>query len=286
MYSKKQILFLAIITLTASFALAQKRHVVIHKSMGSGDSLTSHHSMEHNIQVEVIADSLDDHFIWSQSRDLEIIGDSTLKKVFIHKTPHHERKAARIVIKKSGFFRKHKIIIDFDPMTRQIIKVTDNNKDVAPNKYHKYQDYLEDATDFPELEALHPRIIELEHKLEALELPNPEMLADLETLIVNLEGLESKKAHYERQKFTLLKHVIELEKLESVVQGILEDSGITPPQKIESIAIEDGKFFVNDEVVDGAAGTKCIEAYLEHSNMTLEDLEQRDENISVHISFD
>lgn len=286
MYLNKQLLFLVLFTLATSMVLAQKQHVVIHKSFGHGDSMETHHSLEHNIKVEVIADSLNDHFIWSQSGDVEIAGDSTIKKIFIQKAPIHQRKAARIVIKKSGFFRKNKIIIDFDPMTREIIKVIDNDKDISSNKYHKYQNYLEDATDFPELEALHPRILELEHKLDALELPDPEMLADLESLIVNLEGLESKKAHYERQKFTLLKHVIELEKLEAVVQGILESAGITPPQKIESIAIEDGKFFINDNEIKGEAGAKCIQAYMEHSNLSPEDMEQREEEISIHIRFD
>ncbi len=286
MNSKRQLVILFVSIIATSFALGQQKHIIIEKKMHDGDSLSVHNNVDYDVQIKIIADSLHDHFNWSQSGDIEIFSDSTYKNVFVHKLPMHAQKAARIVIKKSGFFRKSKIIIDFDPMTKAIIKIIDDGEEVPAKKFHKYQDYLEDASDFAELEALHPRIEELELKLEGLELPNPEMLADLESLIVNLEGLESKKAHLERQKFTLMKHVFELENLEGVFQEILEDSGITPPQKIETISIQKGKFFINDEEIKGEVGEKCLQAYMEHSDLSPEDMEKKGEEISIDIRFD
>lgn len=286
MYSKRHFITLMIFAIATSFALGQQKHIVIEKKIHNGDSLSVHGQEDHEVQIQIIADSLHDHFKWSHSEGVEIFNDSAFKNIFVHKMPMHTRNAARIVIKKSGFFRKSKIVIDFDPMTKGIIKIVDDGEEVPAKKFHKYQDYLEDASDFAELEALHPRIEELELKLEGLELPNPEMLADLESLIVNLEGLESKKAHLERQKFTLMKHVFELEKLEGVVQGILEEAGVTPPQKIETISIKNGKFFINDEEIKGEVGEKCLQAYLEHSDLSQEDLDKKREEISIDIRFD
>ena len=286
MYSKSKLFLLLLLAIGISLAVAQKTQIIFHKEMHDGDSLKKELIFDHDIDFEILGDSSRDHFIWSHEGDFEILGDSSIKNVFIHRAPAFGRKAARIVIKESGFFKKNKIIIDFDPLTRSIIKIVENDKDVPPKKFHKYQDYLEDATEFAELEALHPRMEELELKLEALEFPDPEMLANLETLIVNLEGLESKRAHLERKKFTIMKHVFELENLEGVFQGILEDAGITPPQKIETISIQKGKFFVNGDEVKGEAGEKCIQAYMNHSDLTPEDMQKKGEEISIDIRFD
>jgi len=285
MYSKIKLFILVLLTLSVSWSLAQNKQITIHREMLDTDSLHNEILLNFDVNLDVF-DSLTTSFTWSHDGDIELLGDSALQNVFVVRTPMHDRKAARIVIKKSGFFKKNKIIIDFDPLSRRIIKVVDNNKEIDSKKFHKYQDYLEDATDFAELEALHPRMEELELKLEGFEFPNPEMLADIESLIVNLEGLESKKAHLEKKKFTLMKHVFELENLEGVFQDILENHGITPPQKIEDIAIKKGKFFVNGDEVKGEAGKRCIQAYLEHSDLTSEDMEIKGEEISVQISFD
>ncbi|MBT3228044.1 MAG: hypothetical protein HOD43_04515 [Candidatus Marinimicrobia bacterium] len=286
MFSKSKFVTLLILTFSASLVLAQTKQVIVHKMGHDGDSLKKEILVDHKINIEFLGDSLQDHFLWSHEGNFEVLGDSALKKVFVHKMPRHERKAARIVIKKSGFFRKNKIVIDFDPMTQAIIKVVDNDKDVSPNKFHKYQNYLEDATEFAELEALHPRMEELEFKMQSFELADSEKLAGLEAILIDLEALESDRALFKREHYSSLIKVIELENLEEVFQDILEDAGVTPPQKIESISIKEGKFFVNGDEIKGDVGEKCLQAYMGHSNLSPEDIHKKGEEISIEIKFD
>ena len=61
---------------------------------------------------------------------------------------------------------------------------------------------------------------------------------------------------------------------------------LPPPQKIETIDIKKGKFFVNGDEIIGAAGQKCIQAYMANSDLTPEDMEKKEEEISIKIVFD
>lgn len=286
MHLKSKLLILFVLTLVSSIALAQRKRVIIRQEGVDSDSLSEQIIFDRDIDINMIRDSIKNHFIWSHEGNIEILGDSSLQKVFIHKVPSHERKAARIVIKKSGFFKKNKIIIDFDPVTRSIIQVIDNNEEIPSKKFHKYQDYLEDATELPELEALHPRMEELEFKLQSMELPDSEKIAELKGLLVELKDMGSERALFKKEHYSSLKKIIELENLEEIIQDILESAGVAPPQKLESIAIIKGKFFVNGVEVKGATGEKCIQAYVEHSDLEPEDFKKRGDEISIEISFD
>jgi len=286
MYLKGKLFVLCALTLISSIALAQKKQVIVRQEVVDGDSLNERVIFDHDININLVGDSLQDRFIWSHEGDLQILGDSSLQKVFIHQIPRHEKKAARIVIKKSGFFKKNKIVIDFDPMTRAIIHVEDNNEEVSPKKFHKYQKYLEDATEFAELEALHPRMEELEFKMQSLQLADSEKLADLEALLVDLDKLKSDRALMKKEHYSAIKKIIDLENLEDIFMNILEGAGVTPPQKLETIAIKKGKFFVNGEEIKGDAGKKCIQAYVEHSDLDPEDLDKMGDEISIQIKFD
>lgn len=282
MYTKNNILILLImVTFGVSMGMGQVTKKVMVKKTSGGDSLRTTVEIEND--VSIISGEGENHFIWIDDEVMK--GDSLLKKVFIHKRPHHERKAARIIVKESGFFKKNKIIIDFDPVTRVIRKVMDNDKEVPPKKFHKYQDYLEDATELESLEDLHPAMEEFDLQLELGELPPLEMLEGLDTLLIKLEDLESKHAVFKKERYKSLKHVIKLDHLTEGVQDIMADEGLTPPQKIEEISIKKGKFYVNGELVDGEAGEKCIQLYTNHSDLTREDLEKKGEEISIHIKF-
>ncbi len=285
MPSKTKLFVTLALTLSISWAIGQERRVIVHKKVLNADSLHDPFNFEHDLEFEIF-DSLKNHFTWSHDGVIDLLGDSSRREVFIHRAPMHERKAARIVIKKSGFFRKSKIVIDFDPMNQAIIKVLDNDQEVPLQKFHKYQKYLEDATEFAELEALHPRMEELEFKMQSLQLADSEKMADLEALLIDLEKLESGRAHLKREHYSSIKKVIKLENLEKVFQEILENAGMTPPQKLETIAIKKGKFYINGEEIEGDVGKKCIQAYMSNSNLNSEDLEMKGEEISIQIKFD
>ena len=233
------------------------------------------------------------HGIGEKDHDYFIIADeggtdSLLQTVLIHKRgiPHH--KVGRIIIKESGFFKKNKIIIDFDPMTKTIVKVVDNGEEVSPKKYHKYQDHLDDATEYAELEALMPQVEELELAIELGDLPDSHKLAELDKLIIELKGLESEHAVLKREHFASVRKVIELDNLVEVVKDVLAENGITPPAKIEDISIKDGRFFLNGEEIKGEVGKKLIEAYALEGDMKIEHLhgDGDESEIDVHIIFD
>ncbi len=257
-YQKRLTLGL-ILVLLSTLSFAQERKVITIKASGHKDSI------RHEIFID---------------EDMEWI-DSTMGKVFIHKMPRHEKKA-RIVIKKSGFFRKGKIVIDFDPRSQEISHVTDNGKEVPENKFHKYQDYLEEAGDFADLEELHPRMEELEWKMQLSNLSDSEKVADIEAIILDLDALESDHAKLKKGQYASFKRIIELDLLTEIIQGILEDAGQTPPQKIEEIKIEDGKFILNGKEIGGKVGQKCIQAYANHSGHEF----MGDKKISIHMQFD
>ncbi|MBT4034457.1 MAG: hypothetical protein HOB84_06620 [Candidatus Marinimicrobia bacterium] len=263
MTSKKHILIIMLIGLFALTAIAQEKKVVIHRKPHGED-----------IHKEVII-----------TQDGEV-SDSAATKIFVRKMPRHGRKAARIVIKKSGFFKKNKIIIDFDPITKKIMKVLDNGKEMHEKKFHKYQEYLEDATELAPLAALHPAMEEMDLKIELGELPPLEGLEGLDSLIVHLEALESAHAVLKKEHYKSIKHVIELDNLAETIQNILGESGATPPQKIETIAIKKGKFFVNGDEIKGVTGQKCIQAYTANSDLSPEEMEKKGEEISIQIHFD
>lgn len=301
MNTQKALLILTIIGLMATVALAQERHVVIHKELSSRDSTEYNVIVNSDVTVDVLGDSSDHHFwiqrtidgldslgenlIFTEGKHIELLGDSMFNNIFIRKLPHLEERTARIIIKKSGFFRKNKIIIDFNPMTQQIIQVVDNGKTIPENKFHKYQDHLEDATEYAELESLHPRMEELEMKIDMLQLPDSEKLAELEALLIDLEDFDSDRAHFKKQHYASAIRVIELDNLEEEIQNILSDAGVTPPQKIKEIAIEDGKFYLNGEALKGEIAEKCIQLYIDNSDLTNEDLNKKGEEISVKITF-
>ncbi len=305
MQIKKSLILLIILSLSLSLVNAQKRQVIVHKEVSTGDASHNEVFIKHvgghglitdtsDVDVIVVGDgdvqfwndSLHNKLIFMNEGDLAFSKDSLLTNVFIHKTPSHAKKVARIIIKKSGFFRKSKIIIDFDPRNQNILKVVDNDKEVPANKFHKYQEYLEDAADLSELEALHPTMQDFELQVELGKLPNIEVLEGLDSLIVILDGLESKHAIIKKERYKSLKHIVELETLAEELQGILTGAGITPPQKIREMSIKERKFYINGKEITGDVGGKCIQAYMEHSDLTPEDLDKKGEEISIHITFD
>ncbi len=294
MSSKKVLLILVMAGLMVTTATAQKRQVIVQKTTKPGDQpVMIELDCDHDVDLEVCDSShpsiiFKKEFIEMDSlmQGLKMGTEPSLKNVFIHKMPHLEKRIARIVIKKSGFFRKNKIVIDFDPFTRDILKVVDNDKDISPNKFHKYQDYLEDATELSELEALHPAMEEFDLQIELGELPNFEVLEGLDSMIIKLDGLKSKHAVVKKHHYKSMKQIVELENLAEEFQDILTGAGLTPPQKINDIAIKKRKFYINGEEIEGEVGRKCIVAYINHSDLTLEDLEKKGEEISIQIKFD
>jgi hypothetical protein len=244
--------------------VAQEKNIIIQKSMHGNDST----SLKHVVIID---------------RDR---ADSTREQVFLHKMPNHHQEAARIVIKKSGFFKKNKIVIDFDPVTKNIVSVIDNGKDMPEKKFHKYQEYLEDATEIAPMRALHPAMEEMDLKIELGDFPNSEELEGLDSLIIQLEALKSAHAVLKKEQYKLVKHVVELDNLAETIQNILAENGATPPQKIETIAIKKGMFYVNGKEIKGAAGEKCIQAYVEQTDLTKEDLDKNGDDISITIRFD
>jgi len=276
-------LFLVITLSGFSTLVGQEKRAIVIKKTQHGDSLKAEIKVKHDVQI--IGDEGEEHFIWVETDEAKAEADSLMQKVFIHKAPWHERKAARIIIKESGFFKKNKIIIDFDPITRVIKKVIDNEEEVPPQKYHKYQDYLEDATEYTELEALSPVMEEFDLKLELGALPNMQVLEGLDSLIIKLEELESKHAVLKKERYKSMKHIIKLDHLAEGVQDIMADAGMTPPQKIEDISIKSGKFYVNGAELKGEVGEKCIQLYTQHSDLSLEDLNKKGEEIDIHIRF-
>lgn len=246
---------------------SSKQQTVVHQRMITSDSTGAEFMMDHNFNIE-------------------LLGDSLSQNVFIVKNHHSQQKTARIIIKKSGFFRKNKIIIDYDPRSLEIFKVADNDELIPANKFHKYQEYLEDATELSELEALHPAMDEFDLQIELGELPNFEALEGLDSLIIQLKGLESKQALLKKEHFMSIKHIVELDNLTEEIQNVLSAEGITPPQKIREIAIKKGKFFLNGDEVKGAIGEKCLQVYIDQSDLTREDIEKKSEEITIHINFD
>ncbi len=293
MNSKKVLLNIVILTLLTSWTLAQTRQVIVHKAEKPGDPTLVELDFDHDIELELY-DSLHHQIVFKKElieldslvQGIKMVTDSTLRKVFVHRVPQVEKRTARIIIKKSGFLRKNKIVIDFDPVSRKIVNVVDNDKDISENKFHKYQDYLEDVTELPELEALHPAMEAFDLQFELGELPNFEVLEGLDSMIIKLDGLKSKHAVAKKQHYRSLKQIVELDNLTEELQNILTAAGITPPQKINDIAIKERKFYLNGDEISGAVGQKCIQAYMDQSELTHEDLEKKGEEISIQIHFD
>lgn len=267
-----KLLTLALIgLLTATvWAMPQEQKIVIKRQAAGSDS----------IQHKMIFD-----------RDLNLeLDDSVNAGVFVIKKPVMREKIARIVIKKSGFLRKNKIIIDFEPLTKTIVKVEDNGKEIEEQKFYKYQKYLEEATEISELEALHPKMEELEFKLQKIQLADTGMMADLEELVVQLEGLRSEHAILKKKQYASILQIIELEKLSEIIQSFYTEAGLTPPQKIKTIEIRGDQFFLNGAEVKGELGQKCIKAYQQHAGSpeSVEEGEMRwfDKRKDVQIIFD
>ena len=105
-------------------------------------------------------------------------------------------------------------------------------------------------------------------------------------MIIKLDGLKSKHAVAKKQHYRSLKQIVELDNLTEELQNILTAAGITPPQKINDIAIKERKFYLNGDEISGAVGQKCIQAYMDQSELTHEDLEKKGEEISIQIHFD
>ena len=279
MHVKKSLVLLTILSLSLSMALAQKRQVTVHKEIKTDDSarneiiikhMGGHEFIQDSSDVDIIfvqdgdvqvwKDSLHSKLIYMTEGDIAFSDDSTLKNVFIHRTPSHEKKVARIIIKKSGFFRKSKIVIDYDPRTQNILNVVENGKEITANKFHKYQDYLEESAELGDLDALYPAMEDFELQLELGELANLEVLEGLDSLLIVLEGLESLPAIIKKERYKSLKHIVELETLTDELQSILTSAGITPPQKIKEMSIKKRKFYLNGEEITGSVGEKCIQA--------------------------
>jgi len=266
---KKPTLLLIVLSFCLSISIAQTKKIVVRKGHGETDAMV-------NIDEEII--------MLPEGAD----SDSLLKKVFIHKP--HEKKAARVVIKKSGLFKKNKIVIDFDPMTSTILKVVDDDKDVPASKFHKYQDYLKDATELADLEELHPKMEELEFKIQLAETADSAKIAGLDELILELEDLESDHALMKKEHYLSVKKIIEMDKLQEEIQKVLENAGVTPPQKVKEIEIREGKFYLNGDEIEGERGQKCIQVYATSSGMDVDRFSSKERiklgKVSIHILFD
>lgn len=267
---------LLILLVAGSVGLAQEKEKEKHKQK----IVVMHKEGTHG-------DSLIDKYIHINDGDLP---DSLMKKVIIHKDKEVHKKVGRVVIKKSGLFKKNKIVIDFDPDSEKILKVVDNGEEVPESKFHKYQDELEGATEYADLESLHPKMEEVEVNIELGAIADSEKFADLEELILELEHMDSEHAKMKQEHYLSVKKVVELDKLQETIQKILENAGETPPQKIKEIEIRKGKFYLNGEEIEGELGQKCIQAYAEQADMKLEKLTQDDRwpigDINIHILFD
>mgnify|MGYP006865013674 CR=1 FL=1 len=219
------------------------------------------------------------------------LSDSSGTMLWVKSPAHHKRQAARIVIKKTGFFRKSKIVIDFDPTSLEILKVIDNDKEVKPSKFHKYQDHLEDANDYSDLEALHPKMQEIEMRIEQADISDADKIAGLDSILVVLSELESDRAQIKMDHYVTVKRVVELDKLADTILSIIENSGATPPQKVKEIKMEDGKFFLNGDEIKGETGQKCLDAYSSASGIKTKHGStitkgSSDDNTTITIQFD
>ncbi len=284
-----------------SGTMAQDRTIIMKNKIVDGDSIRQEITITDDGDFEwvtdenhenfifhdghVRADSLMKSWVFTHSGDVEFIGDSALQPVHVMRIPRAAPVPSRVIIKKSGLFRKSTIIIDFDPMTQEILQVIDNDENIPAKKLHKYQDYLEDAIEYSDWEALHPRMEEMEFKINMMSLADSEKLAELETLIIDLESLESERAHLKKEHFTSIKRFIEFDVLTDAIQNILSENGQTPPQKIKEIAIKKGKFFLNGEEIKGELGKKCIQAYATHAGFE-EDYSENGDDITIEITLD
>jgi len=264
MHFKKSLTVLLL--LVSSLVIGQEKEVIVIKDYFS--------TLDSGFQTIVVHSNLElldstTHKIIDIHAGLDSL-NPRMKNIFIQKAPGHHQPTARIVIKKSGFFRKNKIVIDFNPITQEILNVVENEKVILKKKFHKYQEYLEDASDYAELEALHPRMEELEMIMELRDLPDSQKIADLNAILIDLESLESGRALMKKEHFISIKRIIELDELSEAILGLLEDAGVTPPQKIEQIELKDGLFFLNGDEIKGALGQKCIKAYNTHTGIEVD----------------
>lgn len=214
--------------------------------------------------------------------------DSTENVFIIRKAMPSYAPVARIIIKESGFLKKKKIVIDFDPMSKTITAVRDNGEEVSEAKFHKYQEYLEDTIELPELEAIEPRMKELEMRISALDGMDSVHLVEIEALLEDLEGLDSELALMKKHQLRSAKHVIEMDKISEAIANLLEAEGATPPQKIREIKIEKGKFYLNGEEIPGELGEKCIQAFQFQTQSGMETeteggMQWIDDDMNIHI---
>ena len=240
------------------------------------------------IQTEIDGDMIEDEILLNLPH-IEFADSNADAMVFIKKMPEHMPRVSRVIVKETGFLKKNKVIIDFDVHSQTILKVVDNGKEVDPKKFHKYQEHLEGATELSELEALVPRMEEIELKIELADLDDSLKLINLDSILIDLEGLKSEHALLSRERLISMKKVIELETLTEDIQETLESAGMTPPQKIESISIKDRKFFLNGEEIKGDVGKKCIQIYTDLSGVELDhDSENKwmDKDIQIEIRLD
>ena len=94
MYSKNKVIFLLLLTLGASWTLAQPKRVNIH-------------------QVILDEDSQHDRFICSNGGHIEILKESTFPEILIHKARLQGKKVARVLLGKSGLLKEARIVKAF-----------------------------------------------------------------------------------------------------------------------------------------------------------------------------
>ncbi|MCF7822985.1 MAG: hypothetical protein K9N35_02340 [Candidatus Marinimicrobia bacterium] len=298
MQNQKNLILGILFILLSSTSMAQDEVIIDMRSDGGADSIFNRIFINHDFDL---SDSTNRKTFYIRStpsfdekngilfinHDLDSF-DSTGGKILLRSIPSREKKAARVVIKKSGLFRKNKIVIDFDPATHHIVKVTDNGNDVPISKFHKYQDYLEEANDFTELEALHPRMEELEWNMVVDDLSDSVKIAKIEYVLQDLENLKSDRAKFKKEHFVSIKKILELDELAETIQKVLEESGMTPPQKIKEIKIKDEIFFLNGEEITGELGKKCIAVCQNHVNSDDRKIKgwKQESSSDIHIIFD
>jgi len=188
-------------------------------------------------------------------------GDS-LKQVIMLKSdappmPHLNR----VVILKSGLFRRDTTVILHVPGTRKIVKVIDDGKEVPAAKFHKYRKHLDGALDMAELEELAPRIEEMEIRLALPEISDSLKLESLDSLLVELKVLQSDLATLQHEKLITARRVISMDAMANEMLVALEKAGLNPPEKIKSLRIEDDRIWINGEELTGKAADVCLKVF-------------------------
>ncbi len=190
-----------------------------------------------DIDVEVILDT---------DSLLQDLGD---KVVMIQKKHRGHQPPAKVIILKSGFFRRDTTIVYYDPLDRTILKVIDDGQEMDAGEFHKYRDQLDGAMEMAELEDLEPRIEDLEIKLSLPDFPDSLKLKELDSLLVELKELDSKQAKLNLEKLISTRTILFGDVQQPDFPALLEKAGINISQGVTTLRIEKGKISINGEPI-------------------------------------